>query len=480
MSKNNVMVDDAPVRDFYDELMDNANNDDAGSRLRAASMIMERCGDKEMADALGLLSAQMDFDDNEEASSAIERSRAKLDALIADRQSHRANRYIKSLRDEEILELSNGEVTEHDYDYLESMFCKNGLFDPDIFGGSGKIPYYDDENDKFLTKSYGTASGHIKLPIHVVLTSSYGTIADLLQMTEENVTKVMKYACYLVLDQGNSTLKKFDTISEAEYKAHIDAGEEFVVSMGGDAIYEALKSLGYADEPERLAFSVVPVTSPIVRPIAYSKEEDTFYSFPLNDRYNTIVTMSNRTKKLMGLGAPDIILRNESRMLDEAVNALVDAAKSSMKHTHWSKSSYHNFMRAQLGLILRTRNFALRRLAKEELNKTDEIESLHLFPEQIRLASVDGNHESISLTEVIDHNDGLVQDYRNDHMIFLPADVDEENLDDDTKKQIQDVDAELTKRENYSNDILSKAKSDRENCTVVIDNESGMYVLATA
>ena len=79
-------------------------------------MIMECCGDSEMSDVLKCLAGQMDFDDNEEACAAIKRSWLKLDALIADRKSHRASRYIKVLRDSEILAISNGEVTNNSYD----------------------------------------------------------------------------------------------------------------------------------------------------------------------------------------------------------------------------------------------------------------------------------------------------------------------------------------------------------------------------
>lgn len=478
MSENNCMVDGTPTRDFYEKLMDNARRADAGSRLLAASMIMERCGDLEMSDVLRCLAGQMDFDDNEEACAAIRRNWVKLDALIADRKSHRANRYIKVLRDSEILDISNGEVTGNDYDYLRSMFCKNGLFDPDIFGGSGKIPFYDDENDKFVTKTYGTAIGHIQLPIHVVFESDYDIIAYLLQMTLENVSKVAKYECYLVLDQGNSTLKKFDVINEASYKEHVNAGEEFIADIGGNAIYKALRSLGYADEPERLAFTVVPVPSPIIRPIAYSKAKELYYSFGLNDRYYSIVTMNNRVKKMMELGLPDIIIRNESRMLDEAVNKLKKAAQDSFKHTHWLKSPHHNFMLSQLFLIFRSRDFALRRLTKEELHKTSDIESLNVFPEQIHVLK-DGKKELISLEDVVHHNDNVTRDYKENHMTYLPVDTDKDHPDYETEKLVENADAELSKLENYNEEILVSAMKNREESVVTMDDATGMYVLVT-
>ncbi len=479
--KNNVLDlnfnNDAPVREFYEELMDHAKHDDPGSRLRAASMIMERCGDEEMSDVLRTLSAQMDFDDNEEACDAIERTRAKLDALIADRQKNRSMSYIRVLRDSEILDISNGEVRATDFDDIQSKFYKNGLFDPDIFGGSGKIPFYDDEHDKMPTKSFGAGVGHIQLPVHVVLESSYLSIAGILGISVDDVKKVAKYSAYMVLDPGKSSLKKYKTLSEKEYVEH-KADEGLRVGIGGDAIYEALSGLGLNDEPERLAFSVVPVASPVVRPVAYSKEEDSFYDYPLNRAYKKVIYASNRRRKVGELGAPEIILRNESRMLDDAVNSLVEMAHDSILQTHWTKSNLHSFIFGQLNFIMRNRKFYIRRLTKEELNKTDDIESLGLFPETILLDNGKGKTEDISLQEVLDHNNDIVYDYQQEHAIFLPGDAKDEDLNEETKAEISALEKTVSRMENYSNDILASARRQGRDCMVRYDEKEGMYMLA--
>ena len=472
-------MDNIPEMGFFEELMSYAEHDDAGSRLRAASMIMERCGDPEVADTLRTLSAQTDFDDNEEASPAIERTRTKLDSLIADRRSHESMGYIRMLRDSEILEISGGEVVDGDYDELGSCFCKKGLFDPDIFGGSGKIPLYDDKNDKLPVSSFGQGFGHIQMPVCTVLEEDYHLIARLLGMSADDVHCVAKYAKYLVMEPGESGLKKHAVLNEKEYNDH-SGDKDLVVSIGGNAIHDALKGLGYGDEPERLAFSVIPVCSPMVRPIAYSKEEGSYYNSPLNERYSSVVFKANRCRKLMELGAPEIIIRNESRMLDDAVNKLINTARETIRQTHWNKSKMHGFMYTQLKLILRERNFALRALTEEELNKTSDIESLELYPEEILLCDGSGKTEKIELRKVTEHNASAISSFQQENMVILPGDADEDSLDEETRAEIDRIDAISERMRNNDYDVLAAARNQREKCMVRYDETDGMYVPVSA
>ena len=484
MSNNS--VEKEPVRDFYEELADCSSHDDAGSRLRASSMIMEKCGDKEMSEVLGVLAAQMDFDDNEEASAAIERTRMKLDAMIASRQARGAMNYVKRLMDDEILEISNGEVVESDYDYLDSKFYTKGLFDPDIFGGSGRIPLYDKEGDRIPTKSFGIGLGHIMLPAHCIIESDYQMIANLLGMSADGVHKVAKSCAYLVMEPGKSSLVRFTVLSEKEYNEHY--GEEgFVAKTGGDAIYEALLSLGYPDHPERLAIQVIPVISPILRPVAYDKDDDVYCSYPLNDAYRAVVNAVRRTNRLAAIGVPDVILRNEMRMLDDTVNRLIEDVRACVNNTHWNGSKFHNFLYAHLRLVLRNRHFGMKRLTEQELGKTEDIVSLGVFPETVLFRNANGDMEDIRLRDVIGHNDEFVEDYRREHAVVLPEDADMDNLDASTKAQMQEWERTLKYLEACTSEILDDArkckgtfdaaKTYKGTCIVVFDEKMGMYTL---
>lgn len=473
MNKTGVFA--TQTKDFYEELISHAGHDDAGSRLKAASMIMERCGDEEMAEVLNTLSAQMDFDDNEEASAAIGRTRARLDALIADRHAHYSSLYIKKLLDSEILELSNGEVAAGDFDGIKSCFCEHGLFDPDIFGGSGRIPYYDDENNKMGTRTYGEGLGHIQLPVSVVLERDYGLIAQLLGISTDEVRRVARYASYLVLDPGHSGLKKFAVLNEKEYHEH-DNDRTLKVDMGGEALHAALEDLGYGDHPERLSFSVVAVSSPITRPMAYSKAEDIYHSTPLNNAYKNLIAMCARYRRLAELGAPDILIRNEGRMLDEAVNKLADLAEKNRQSHRPSKpgSRTFRFLYAHMGLITRDRSFWLRRLENGELNRTEGIISLDIYPEDINLSG----KGSIPFKEVMEHNYDVISDYERDNAFILPGDADPDNPDEETRARMKEVDEGLFRLNGYVNAILTAAKKQREACTVRFDEKEGMYMLA--
>ena len=183
-----------------------------------------------------------------------------------------------------------------------------------------------------------------------------GLILDLSPRTLE---KVLYFASYIVLDAGDTNLMYKQVLSEAEYQeARENWGNAFRVGMGAESIKELLEAIDlekeYAElqaglegatgqkrarivkrlevveafresgnKPEWMVLTNIPVIPPDLRPMV-QLDGGRFATSDLNDLYRRIINRNNRLKRLLELGAPDIIVRNEKRMLQEAVDALID------------------------------------------------------------------------------------------------------------------------------------------------------------
>ncbi|MBR6012838.1 MAG: DNA-directed RNA polymerase subunit beta' [Selenomonadaceae bacterium] len=205
--------------------------------------------------------------------------------------------------------------------------------------------------------------GHIELaaPVSHIwyfkgIPSRMGLILD---MSPRNLEKVLYFAYYIVLDPGTSDLQKKALLSEGEYRqAREKFGNTFKVGMGAEAIQYLLKELDLdkmseelreelktaggqkrlrairrlevveafrksGNRPEWMIMEVVPVIPPDLRPMV-QLDGGRFATSDLNDLYRRVINRNNRLKRLLNLEAPDIIVRNEKRMLQEAVDALID------------------------------------------------------------------------------------------------------------------------------------------------------------
>lgn len=181
----------------------------------------------------------------------------------------------------------------------------------------------------------------------------------LLDMSPRALEKVIYFASYIVTDPGDTPLAKKQLLSEAEYREYREKyGDLFRASMGAEAIQQllrdidldeltkelkeevntttgqrrirAVRSLEVAEafrksgnRPEWMILEVVPVIPPDIRPMV-QLDGGRFATSDLNDLYRRVINRNNRLKKLLELSAPDIIVRNEKRMLQEAVDALID------------------------------------------------------------------------------------------------------------------------------------------------------------
>ncbi|HUC03357.1 MAG TPA: DNA-directed RNA polymerase subunit beta', partial [Methyloceanibacter sp.] len=216
-----------------------------------------------------------------------------------------------------------------------------------------------------LAKVRRERMGHIELAAPVAhiwfLKSLPSRIGLLLDMTLKDLERVLYFENYIVLEPGLTTLKPLQLLTEEDYiKAQDDFGEDsFTASIGAEAIRELLKGLDLektaaelrqeiaestselkpkklakrlkvveafiesGNKPEWMILTVVPVIPPELRPLV-PLDGGRFATSDLNDLYRRVINRNNRLKRLMELRAPDIIIRNEKRMLQEAVDALFD------------------------------------------------------------------------------------------------------------------------------------------------------------
>ena len=281
---------------------------------------------------------------------------------------------------EKILEWSHGEVKKPEtINYRTLKPEKDGLFCERIFGPTKdwechcgkykKIRYKGVICDRCgveVTKASVRRErvGHIALaaPVSHIwyfkgIPSRMGLILDISPRTLE---KVLYFASYIVLDPGQTGLQYKQVLSEKEYREEVEKNGygTFRVGMGAEAIQELLKAIdlekdsemlrkGLRDasgqkrariikrlevveafrmsgnKPEWMVMDVIPVIPPDIRPMV-QLDGGRFATSDLNDLYRRIINRNNRLARLLELGAPDIIVRNEKRMLQEAVDALID------------------------------------------------------------------------------------------------------------------------------------------------------------
>ena len=286
---------------------------------------------------------------------------------------------IKLASPDKIREWSRGEVKKPEtINYRTLKPEKDGLFCEKIFGPSKdwechcgkykKVRYKGVVCDRCgveVTKSSVRRErmGHIELaaPVSHIwyfkgIPSRMGLILDI---SPKVLEKVLYFAAYIVLESDTKEIQVKQVLSEREYqKAKEDFGDTFRVGMGAESIQELLQRIDLDKEskelktelktstgqkrariikrlevieafresgnkPEWMILSAIPVIPPDLRPMV-QLDGGRFATSDLNDLYRRIINRNNRLRRLLELGAPDIIVRNEKRMLQEAVDALID------------------------------------------------------------------------------------------------------------------------------------------------------------
>ena len=280
---------------------------------------------------------------------------------------------------EKIREWSYGEVKKPEtINYRTLRPERDGLFCEKIFGPSkdfecacGKYKRVRYKNiicdrcgvEVTRAKVRRERMGHIELasPVSHIwffkgVPSRMGLVLD---MSPRDLEEVLYFVSYVVIDKGNAPLENKQTLSEKEYRAYYEKyGTGFKVGMGAEAIKELLKKVDLKKEideiekeletaqgqkrirlvkrldvldafyksnqrPEWMILDCIPVIPPDLRPMI-QLDGGRFATSDLNDLYRRVINRNNRLKKLIDLGAPGIIIQNEKRMLQEAVDALFD------------------------------------------------------------------------------------------------------------------------------------------------------------
>ncbi len=280
---------------------------------------------------------------------------------------------------EKIREWSRGEVKKPEtINYRTLKPEKEGLFCEKIFGpqkdwechcGKYKRVRYKgivcDRCGVEVTRSKVRRErmGHIELaaPVSHIwyfkgIPSRMGLILD---MSPRSLEKVLYFASYIVIDPGTTGLSEKQLLSEKEFREAVENyGNKFKYGMGAEAVKELLRKIDLeklsaelkvqlkestgqkkirairrleaveafrksGNKPEWMVLDVIPVIPPELRPMV-QLDGGRFATSDLNDLYRRVINRNNRLKRLLDLGAPDIIVRNEKRMLQEAVDALID------------------------------------------------------------------------------------------------------------------------------------------------------------
>ena len=280
---------------------------------------------------------------------------------------------------DKIREWSNGEVKKPEtINYRTLKPERDGLFCEKIFGPSkdfecscGKYKRVRYKNivcdrcgvEVTRSKVRRERLGHIELatPVSHIwffkgVPSRMGLVLD---MSPRELEEVLYFVSYVVIDKGNAPLENKQTLSEKEYRAYYEKyGTGFKVGMGAEAVKELLKNVEIEKEleeltkeletaqgqkrirlvkrldvldafknsgnrPEWMIMDTIPVIPPELRPMI-QLDGGRFATSDLNDLYRRVINRNNRLKKLIDLNAPGIIIQNEKRMLQEAVDALFD------------------------------------------------------------------------------------------------------------------------------------------------------------
>jgi len=280
---------------------------------------------------------------------------------------------------EQVLSWSHGEIkTSETINYRTFKPERDGLFCGKIFGPvndyeciCGKYKRMKHRGitcekcgvEVIQSKVRRERLGHIKLacPVSHVwfLKGLPSRLANIMDMTLRDLERVLYFDAYIILDPGSSDLEKYQVIDETQCRELSENDIEFRASMGAEAVREILEEMNVAEisdqlraelreatseakrkkiikrlkivesfkesglNPANMILEVIPVISPELRPLV-PLEGGRFATSDLNDLYRRVIHRNNRLKRLMDLNAPEIIVKNEKRMLQEAVDALFD------------------------------------------------------------------------------------------------------------------------------------------------------------
>src|SRR6202158_2400672 len=276
--------------------------------------------------------------------------------LVMDKDRDRDfdNIRIKLASPDKILSWSYGEVKKPEtINYRTFKPERDGLFCAKIFG---PIKDYECLCGKYKRLKHRGVICE-KCGVEVTLASRRGMVLD---MTLRDIERVLYFEAYVVIEPGMTPLKRAQIMTEEDYYSKVEEyGDEFRAEMGAEGVRELLRAINIDEQvevlrtelkntgseakikkyakrlkvleafqrsgikPDWMVLEVLPVLPPELRPLV-PLDGGRFATSDLNDLYRRVINRNNRLKRLLELKAPDIIVRNEKRMLQESVDSLLD------------------------------------------------------------------------------------------------------------------------------------------------------------
>ena len=467
------------TKDFIREYNALLVSKDYSDKLKAAAISKELEGDTQIAEKMRILSAQLEFSKDSDDTSAVEETRKELSEMIDARKKHETMRYHHYLFDDDVLDMSSGEVTNPEgVDFDMCTFIKGGLYDPSIFGGDGTIPHLNEDGKVKFNGTDGLSIGHISLPIRCVNPNDIDEIAHLLKMDKKTIQMILSGDLWL--DTEAETL-----IAKEDLDSKVIASK--FVSYG-DAVYYLLEKLNMPDHPERYAFKVLPVLCAAVRLCVMDPNSLTIgISSEIVYRYRKVLFASRRVRRLVELKAPSIILVNEFRMVQESVASLMESKNGPFEKEHNSladllleakEKKARAWVKSSILTALRYRLFDM-----EIPLVTNSVEIKPCAALDVP-ARIQGSDEEISVLNVIE-SIHTAMDSIHDQMWEIETGMRGENLDDEESfseevKKLQETYGRLeAESEWYIDEIKMIHEKAAKQEPIVVVKSDNCYVLAS-
>ena len=422
MSKDNTIIMDENVPTFEEAYSVNEQinyyirNNTYPSFLQAASIKAYEAGDTELADAFKKIVCMMDFSEDEGFDDeTIVNARKELREIIHERNSRKCyNSYRWLMTDDQVIAAASGQITvEDDIDDNTGMFIKGGMYDPEIFGGTGVMPVSEKGADSNaiskMFSTYGEAFGYYRLPVKVIQPDSEYDLSHLLGIDSDDIYKITHYGAFVVTESTNDKYPVGTVLSPKDDPNGIEGA---TCMIGAAAIEKLLVDLTIPDHPEKLVFQILPVMPTRIRPMIFNRECGKYASInDINHLYLKVMRRARRLKRLIELGCPEIILHNESRILQENIDILFDGGEFETEDGDEVKyggikrlvHKFHNKNRyVALTAVLGQRKL-FSGYKKPENLKWQAIKSPGIFPEVVTLVK-DGETETLPYSQIMNDN----------------------------------------------------------------------------
>ena len=449
------MVDEITIK----EIRELSKSEKAGDRYIAAGHLLIKKGDSE----LGMLHIKLGDALNSEDDKMVRNARNKLNKLMTSRPY--LDEYIDRVRDSEVQEMSNGEVTETTYDINTMSYMAGGLYDPRKFGGEGRVEIIGKDGKSKNKVRFGKAMGHIQLPIHVVLPGDYPLVAKILKISKQTVEDIGNYKAHVIIDSGiYDDCKKGDVLYGKKYdEARHKHPTGVKYRTGGEALWEMLLALDQPGHPERIAFGYIPVIAPAYRPTAYLESEMGYDEDEFTTIYHRIIGRSERTKKVLEINGPEFLYEEFSKSIEEAVEELMvytDIILNEYVKREGNVKDIPVEMVDQLIFLRRERRLDFEKPVDV---MTRDIERPDIYPKTVWLKKGD-TKERIDFESMFRKCQEVYRMYTDREIMQMDTD-----------------DVRLRKHDRMGDvvsDIPRIAMRDKESMVVIFDEDLGMYVPA--